>query len=143
MRKTTYYTSLLLPTQNSMDEIWGDEDITESDHHFESLAKEGFRHGKLSSQDDASRQAGFNSGFNIGRAVGRLSGNFLVVLNHPEISKLINESSKEVLISLSPDSMEEDFQKLDGLLAKSPESVMTAYFYFKSDIRKVFSNFSS
>jgi hypothetical protein len=124
-----------------MEEIWGENEITESVHHFDTLAKEGFRHGKLS-RDDNNRQTGFNYGFNLGRAIGRSSGHFLAVLNHSKISKLVNENVKEILLSLSPDTIEENFEKLDNLLENSPELVIVAYYSFKADVRRVFLDFS-
>lgn len=118
-----------------MEEIWGEDEVAESHHHFDTLAREGFRHGKLSS-NDANRQAGFNHGFNLGRAMGIFSGHFLAVLNHPKIPEHVNESAKEVILSISPDTMEENFQKLDVLLGKSPDSVIAACSSFKGHVRK-------
>jgi hypothetical protein len=68
-------TDMVLTPNNTapglMEGVWGEDEILESEHLSRTLANEGFRHGKQS-EDDLSRQAGFNSGFGLGRKVGSL-----------------------------------------------------------------------
>jgi hypothetical protein len=120
-----------------MDEVWGEEDIVESEHLFRTLTIEGFRHGKQS-EDEGSRQAGFNDGFRLGREVGGLCGNFLTILI-TLVPYQTYESAKDILLLLDPMSFEESFHQLSALLASFPKVVFVECHQLKSQIQKIFS----
>lgn len=121
------------------EEVWGEEEIIESQNISNTLTVEGYRHGKLS-KDENERQSGFNHGFLLGRKVGVQVGSFLAIIYQHNPEHLKNESLNFPLSQsiLDPHYTNQFFSFLDGLCPENSSELLFKYQMIKSQLQILF-----